>query len=509
MRRQREVSISSPPDPLACCSLSTLPVTYDVPPVTTPSAFQTSAARTSLTRILGLGFGLAVIFGGTVGVGILRLPGTIAGQLGSFWPIMIVWVAGGGYALLGAISLAELGTAMPQAGGFYIYSKRAFGPAAGFAVGWADWLNNCAVVAYAAVAASEYLAALVPAMAARQTWVALALLFLFCALQWTGLRLSSSVQQVTSSVTAITFIALAVACLLHHPVATNAAAAGVGLANSGISDPNLANQGLAGLSPFALARSHGLLFMLAPIVAALRAIVVTYDGWYEAIYFTEEDTDVTRHLPRAMIGGVVIVISLYLLMNLAFLHVLTIPALAASKLPAADAARIVFPAWSGSFVTVLSLLTLLSLMNAVLLGAPRILLAIGRDGLFTERAARVGPGGTPRPALLVSTAVIALFIASGKFEDIIAVAAILVAAMYCVNYIAVITLRIREPNMPRPFRAWGYPVTTVLVLAGSILFLVAAANDDRTSAVRAAVLLAVAFPVYIWMRRKRAAPGRT
>ena len=91
-------------------------------------------------RILGLGFGLAVIFGGTVGVGILRLPGTIAAQMGSFWPIMLVWIVGGIYALLGAISIAELGTAMPQAGGFYVYSRRAFGPAMGFAVGWADWL---------------------------------------------------------------------------------------------------------------------------------------------------------------------------------------------------------------------------------------------------------------------------------------------------------------------------------------------------------------------------------
>src|SRR5271154_7382021 len=135
------------------------------------SASHGALSRTSLSRILGLGFGIAVIFGGTVGVGILRLPGPIAGQLGSFWPIMLVWAAGGCYALLGAISIAELGTAMPQAGGFYIYSKRAFGAPAGFAVGWADWLNNCAVVAYGAVAAAEYIGALVPAMAARQTTV--------------------------------------------------------------------------------------------------------------------------------------------------------------------------------------------------------------------------------------------------------------------------------------------------------------------------------------------------
>jgi APA family basic amino acid/polyamine antiporter len=440
---------------------------------------------THLARILGLGFGVAVIFGGTVGVGILRLPGTIAGQLNNYWLILLAWVIGGVYALLGAVSVAELGAAMPQAGGFYVYSKRVFGPATGFAMGWADWLNNCAVVAYGASAAAEYVVALVPGLlgskAIVQTAIALGLLSLFCCLHWFGLRLSSGIQKLTSSVTAITFIALAVACLLHTGTQQIPA-------------------------PQAPAQAIGFIAMLAPIVAALRAIIVTYDGWYEAIYFTEEDTDAARHLPKAMIGGVLLVMGLYLLMNLAFLHVLSIPALAASKLPAADAASIVFPAWSrglgSQFVTVLSLLTLLSLMNAVLLGAPRILFAIGRDGLFSENAARVSTGGTPRPAMLVSAGLAAAFVASGRFEDIIAVAAILVALMYCVNYVAVIVLRRREPQLLRPFRAWGYPWTTTLVLVGSIAFLIADVHDDPISAIRAAVLLVIAIPTYAWMRRR-------
>src|SRR5271170_574465 len=224
--------------------------------VSRDSASRGVAPRTSLSRILGLGFGVAVIFGGTVGVGILRLPGTIAAQMGSFWPIMLVWVAGGCYALLGAISVAELGAAMPQAGGFYIYAKRAFGAPVGFAVGWADWLNNCAVVAYAAVAASEYIAALVPNAESWQTSIALTLLFLFCALHWTGLRLSSSIQQVTSSITAITFLLLAAACLLHPAQST-----------APLPSQEFTNPGVLG--------------MLVPLVAALRAIVVAYDGWYE------------------------------------------------------------------------------------------------------------------------------------------------------------------------------------------------------------------------------------
>jgi APA family basic amino acid/polyamine antiporter len=252
-------------------------------------------------------------------------------------------------------------------------------------------------------------------------------------------------------------------------------------------------------APRALAHA-GFFLILVPIVAALRAIIVAYDGWYEGIYFTEEDTDVTNHLPRAMIGGVLIILGLYLLMNLAFFHVLSLPTLAASTLPAADAARVIFPAWSGIFVTVLSLLTLLSLMNAVLLGAPRILFGIGRDGLFSRRATQVGASGTPRVALLFTAVGVAFFIASGKFEEIIAVASILIAALYFVNYLAVIVLRVREPDMPRPFRAWGYPVTTGLVLVGSLLFLIAAIHDDPPTALRAAGFLFAALPVYLWMR---------
>jgi APA family basic amino acid/polyamine antiporter len=441
----------------------------------------TASQRPALRRILGLGFGLAVIFGGTVGVGILRMPGIIAAQLGSFWPILLVWTAGGLYALLGALSIAELGTALPQAGGFTIYAKRAFGPVTGFAVGWADWLNNCAVIAYGAVAAGEYLARIFPRAAARESWLALTLLVLFTALHWMGLRLSSTLQQLTSAVTIITFLLLAAACFLHP------------------AQP--------GTTALPILRHAGFFWALVPIVAALRAIVVTYDGWYEAIYFTEEDTDTARHLPRAMIGGVLIVLALYLLMNLAFLHVLSIPALAASTLPAADAARLVIAHGSGTFITVLALLTLLSLINAVLLGAPRILLAIARDGILGARAAQVGPSGTPRPALLITAATAALFILSGKFEDIIAVAAILVAALYCVNYVAVIVLRIREPQLPRPFRAWGYPFTTLAVLTGSFLFLIAAAHDDPSSTLRAAILLAVAIPAYLYLRWRQRTPA--
>ncbi len=440
-------------------------------------------------RILGLGFGLAVVFGSTVGVGILRLPGTVAAQLGNSWLILAVWIAGGVYTLLGAVSIAELAAMLPETGGFYVYSKRAFGSAVGFTVGWGDWLNNCAVLAFGSVAAAEYLSALILRLAGHETAVALLLLASLTLVHWIGLRLSSIVLQLSSSATALTLIVLASACFFHRDTGDSALH-----------------------HPLPTAPS-GAVAIFAALIVAFRAVIVTYDGWYEAIYFAEEDKNPTRNLPRAMIGGVVIIVALYLLMNLAFLLVMPMGELAASKLPAANAAQIVFAsssfaAFSGKFVTVLSLLTLISLVNSVMLGAPRILFAVGRDGLFSERVTTVSATGTPRPALLLSSVAAALLVASGTFENIVTIAAFFVASMYCVNYVALFTLRWREPATPRPFCAWGYPWSTGVVLLGSFLFLVAAVRGDPTTALRAFVLLAISVPVYLWMK-KRARDSRS
>ncbi len=432
-------------------------------------------------RILGLGFGLAVVFGGTVGVGILRLPGSVAAQLGNSWLILTVWIAGGVYAVLGAVSIAELAAMLPQAGGFYVYAKRAFGSATGFTVGWADWLSNCAVLAFGSVTAAEYLSALIARLGGHETAIALLLIASLTLVHWIGLRLGSVVLQLSSSATALTLIVLACACFLHR-----------GTTDSALRHP------LASAPSSALA-------ILAAMIVAFRAVIVTYDGWYEAIYFAEEDKNPTRNLPRAMLGGVTLIVALYLFMNVAFLRVMPMATLAASKLPAADAAQIVFASsslapLSGRFVTLLSLLTLISLVNSVMLGAPRILFAIGRDGLFTEKVTAVSSTGTPRPALLLSSLAAAVLIASGTFENIVTVAAFFVASIYCLNYLAVFTLRQREAATPRPLHAWGYPWSTGVVLLGSFLFLIAAVHGDPRDALRAFIFLAISVPVYLWMK---------
>jgi basic amino acid/polyamine antiporter, APA family len=420
----------------------------------------------TLQRILGLGFGLAVIVGSTLGIGILRTPGLVAGQLGTPSAILAVWVIGGLYTLLGAVCLAELGTMLPAAGGYYVYARRAFGETVGFAVGWTDWLTYCAVLGYISIGLGEFAAVLGPGSAPMTAVksIAIAALIGFVALQWAGVRISGRFQEVATAIKFAAFLALVLGCLAFAGGAARAAAPGTSVA----------------LAP-----------TFAGLIIALQSVAITYGGWQSALYFTEEDRDPRRNLPRAMIGGVVAVIVVYLLVNIALLVALPVPAIARSTLPAADAAQIVLGGYGRKIITILSLISLPPLLNAIMMIGTRILYAMARDGLLPAPAAVVNARGTPTVATLVTTAVAMVLIATGTFQKLVAVASFFLAANYFVSCLALIVLRRREPDTVRPFRAWGYPWSAAIVVIGAGMFLVGAVMADTSNALVALVLLAV------------------
>ena len=280
-----------------------------------------------LRRILGIGFGLGVSVGGTLGVGILRMPGAVAAQLHAPSVILATWLAGGLYTLLVAICLTELGTMVPQDGGYCVYARRAFGDWVGLAVGWTDWSTSCAALGYLSIAMAEFLAALVPALAGAVRPTAVAILVGFVGLQWAGVRISSRFQEWTTAIKCAAFLALVVAAF----------------ALAGRADPAAAATPTPPVS-------------LAGASTALQQVVMTYAGWQGALYFAEEDRDPARHLPRVVIGSVLAVLALYLLVNLALLAILPIAELSGSTLPAADAARHLAGARGAQVITVLSLI---------------------------------------------------------------------------------------------------------------------------------------------------------
>jgi len=349
---------------------------------------------------------------------------------------------------------------LPRAGGFYVYVRRAFGNTAGFAVGWTDWLMYCSILGYLSIAIAEFIAALglIPGGAIR--FLSVLILVSIVALQWLGIRISSLFQEVTTSIKCVAFLVLVAACLLvpsgRYPSARIL--------------PSMTFSGF---------------------VIALQAIVITYGGWQSPLYFIEEDRDPARNLPRTMIGGVLSVIGIYLLVNIALLKVLPMSELSGATFPAADAARVIAGAHGRNLIILLSVISLVPLLNAVAMMGTRVIFAMGRDQLFWSRTSSLNPGGTPDTATLLTAAVAAGLIATGTFQRLIAMTSFFLAANYSLCCVALVVLRKREPALPRLYRAWGYPWSVWLVTAGGMIFLVGMLVGDMLNGLAALALLGV------------------
>ena len=441
-----------------------------------PQAILAAEKRGRLLRVLGVGFGLAVIIGNTIGAGIFRAPGTIAKQLPDPWLFLAVWIIGGLYALLGAISLSELGAMIPRSGGQYVFARYALGEYAGFIVGWSDWISTCGSAAAVSLVIGEFAGVLFPTMNGKTVMVAATVAIVFALLQWRGIVWGSTTQNFTSLIKALAFLALI--------------AAGFVLGRGG-----------AFTAPSTVGAPGGFA-LIAALVISLQAVIYTYDGWAGVIYFSEEVKDPGRDIPRAMLGGVLLVVGIYLLVNLALLYVLPISAISGQDFAAGVAAQAIFGRHGGTIFLTLTILSMLSAINAYHLMSTRVLFAISRDGLFTKRASAVNKGGTPTVALFMSAAVAVLFIVFGQtFEKVITVLAFFFVANYALSFISVFVLRRREPDKERPYRAWGYPWTTALALLGSIAFLIGAIASDTWNSVYALLLLTASYPVFRLSKR--------
>ena len=429
----------------------------------------TTKSRGHLLRVLGVGFGLAVIIGNTIGAGIFRAPGQIAEQIPHPWLFLGVWVLGGLYALLGAISIAELGTMIPRSGGQYVFARYALGEYAGFIVGWSDWISSCGSTAAVALVVGTFSGALIPSLNGKGPAVAATVAIVFAVLQWRGIVWGSTIQNFTSLLKALAFFALIAAAFI-----------------------------LGGDGALTSSQTYSTsVVTLAAVVTSLQAAIYTYDGWSGVIYFSEEVQHPGRDIPRALLGGVLTIMAIYLLVNVALLYVLPISGIAGREFAAGEAANVIFGRYGDTIFRCITIVSMLSAVNALHLMATRVIFAMGRDGLFTQKAAVVNPGGTPTVSLLLSAAVAVLFILFGQtFERVVIICAFFFVANYVLSFISLFVLRFREPDKPRPYRAWGYPVTPGLALVGSVLFLAGAVYADRTNSLYALVLLAASYPVF-------------
>jgi APA family basic amino acid/polyamine antiporter len=401
--------------------------------------------------------------------------------------------------------MAELGALIPRSGGQYNFSRRGIGEYAGFLVGWSDWLSTCGTNAAVAIVIGEYSLVLaemlrkhVPKIAEfvrtlgdndrtlLTKLIAVSILLFFAILQWRGVKWGSGAQLLTAAMKTGAFVVVVVACFLL----------GGGLREAAAS---------ASLPPPAL---HFGWPLVTGLLLALQAVIYTVDGWDGVIYFGAEVKNPGRDVPRAIFGSVFSIMGIYLLLNAAVLYVLPMSEIAGNNFALGAAANRVFGHLGDPVISIIMVISLLSCINACQMFAARTLFAMSSDRLFFKQASSVNKGGTPVAALLLSTIVGVIFIL-GSFERVIAMLSFFFVANYTLSYAAMFRLRWKEPDTPRPYRAWGYPWTSALALGASIIFLVASLATDRSNAPLAFLILLVSYPIYRLMKWAAVAADKT
>ncbi len=418
-------------------------------------------------RILSSGFTLAVIIGGTIGLGILRTPGEVATVVTDPKMYVSLWIFGGLFTLLTAIVVAELMGMTPRSGGTYVLVQRAYGPFPGFVIGWVDWLSFVADIALKAVVTTEFVTMLVPAMEQWQTPLAILVSTIFAALQLRSVMLGAKIQEIAAAVIALIIVGFTLVLVF----ADSAVSSGT------ISVPSSAN----GLGAWSI---------------VIAAIIYTYDGWYFAAYFSGEIKGGSGAVARACIKGTIIVILLYVFLVAALVWKVPLASLAGSELALADALEMVVSPVASTVVLVSAITMLLAYQNLLYMSTPRILQALAVDGLAIRRAGEISKGGNPVFAVLLSWGLSVVLIIIGGFEFLLYLSIFFFIFVYVVEIAGVLILRSRQPDADRPYRAWGHPWSTYICLFGWLVLALFQAAAEIITAVYAAIMVAVSWPVY-------------
>jgi len=455
-----------------------------------PYAFQQASAPPELARDLGASHAWAIVVGTIIGSGIFLVPAEMMQAVGSAKLVYLAWLVGGLLSFFGALTYAELGAMKPQAGGEYVYIRDGYGPLAGFLDAWTWFLiSKPASVATLATGMVRVLGnfpvfALFSNDLMRTPFtinygqlVAIAAALLITLLNYVGIKKAGEFQ--------LLFTLLKVAIILGIVA--------VGFSYSRGSWGNFAGS-------YAGAKG-GVAGFMAALVAALWA----YDGWNDVNMVAGEVRKPERNLPIALIAGVATVGALYVLVNAAVQFVLPAGVIGASQRPASDAIATVLGPVGAGLVSAGMALSMLVAMNGTIMSGGRMPFAMARDGYFFAVLARVHPRfHTPSVALLLQAMLsIALLLSGGSFRQFFSLAIFSEWLFYMLTASTVFVFRRREPDAPRPYRVWGYPVVPVLfVLASAALLYYTFTDNLRNSALGCLVILA-GIPVFYAFARQR------
>lgn len=439
-----------------------------------------------LRRALGL-FDATMINAGTmIASAIFIVPGDIAQRLGASGSILSVWLIGGLVSLCGALCLAELGAAMPEAGGQYVYLGRIYGPLVGFLYGWAAFLViNTASIAAIAVGFATYLGVFISLSAWGIKLVAVASIVGLTLLNCLGIREGAVTQNV--------FTTLKIGALLA------VVALGFGLSSGG------------GGAMEPVWRPDGDDGTVAGFGVAMVLVLWAYDGWIESSYVGSEIRNPERNLPLSIVLSTALVAVVYLLVNAAYLWVLGPARIAGSALVAADAMAVLLGPVGVTLVTAAIVISTLGANNGIVFTSARIPYAMARERRFFQWAGHIHPRfRTPVVVLLVQMGLATLLALTGSYSQLATYVVFVSFLFYAMSALGVIVLRRREPGMTRPYRAWGYPVTPIVfILFALYLVTDAIIQTPGESAVGAVIVLAGIPAYFYWARRAEPAAPST
>lgn len=433
------------------------------------------ANSADLPRKLGLLDSLSIVVGVSIGGGIFLVPNLIGQELHSIPSILGVWIFAGIISFFGALACAELGAAIPATGGQYVFLREAYGPLVGFLCGWTMFVvARTAQVAWMAVTLALYVSYFVPLSPIASKLLGIAAISLFTWINYRGVTTGAIVQNI------FTFAKVAGLLLIiggafffgGKPAAASSVAAGG--------------------------------FLLSNFGVALIAALLAYDGWVQLSFVAGEIRDPQRNVHRALALGSLACIVIYLLANIAYLRVLSIPEIAASEHVGASVAERVMGTRGGAVVSLIIITSIIGTLNGCFLTSPRIYFAQARDGLFFRRFGAVHPRHqTPGFAIVAQGLWAFVLLLTGSYETLLDYALFALWLSYGLMVAGVIVLRRTHPDLPRPYRMWGYPVTPVLFLAITAWFLANTLLTRPKPALAGLALIAAGVPIYFFWTRGR------
>ena len=446
-----------------------------------PENLRDAAPSASLPRTLGLIDALSIVIGVTIGGGIFLVPNLVAQQLKSIPWILAVWAFAGVISFFGALACAELGCAIPATGGQYVYLREAYGPLIGFLCGWSMFtVSRTAQVAWLGVTLAIYVSYFAPLAPVASKLLGIAAIAVFSFINYRGVKAGAAVQKIFAFAKVAGLLVIIAAALLW----------GKGVASSAASPGGFSMSGFG---------------------VALIACVLAYDGWVQLTFVAGEIRNPQRNIFLSLALGTLACIAIYVLANIAYLHVLSISEIASSDRVAAAAAERSFGPRGGGLVSLIILISIIGTLNGCFLTSPRVYYAQARDGLFFRKFAGIQPQyRTPSFAIIAQGAWATVLVVTGSYETLVDYAMFALWLSYALMVAGVIVLRRKRPDLPRPYRMWGYPVTPILFLAITAWFLINMLITRPVPSLAGVALIATGVPVYfVWAKRGTTVRAKT